>query len=191
MVYAMAFVILRRHDDAEDACQDVFVQALKKIDELHNPPKFSGWLKMIARNTAINKKRSKMREIGGIDGSIQDRGESKPPITRVLDEEERGQVRQALRRLNEQDQEIVVAFYFDGYSLPEISCQLQKPLGTIKRRLHDARHRLEKELRLMGFGKDEQMRSPHGVRKRADLKCPVAFLLPKVTSSFWTEELSL
>ena len=160
MVYAGAFRVLQHREEAEDACQEAFVQAFLKIRKLKDASRFSGWLKMIARNTAINKKRSKKWETGGIDGSIEDRNESKPPVTRLLDEEESGQVRQALRRLNEQDQEVLVAFYFDGYSLPEIGCQLQKPLGTVKRRLHDARHRLEKEL-LDGLwpGRDTDLRT--------------------------------
>jgi RNA polymerase sigma-70 factor (ECF subfamily) len=44
------------------------------------------------------------------------------------------------------DRETLMAFYFDGRSLLEMSDQFKTPVGTIKRRLHVARKRLAKEL---------------------------------------------
>ena len=44
------------------------------------------------------------------------------------------------------DRQTLVAFYFDGRTLLEMSRQFQSPVGTIKRRLHVARRRLAEEL---------------------------------------------
>ena len=44
------------------------------------------------------------------------------------------------------DRQTLVAFYFDGRTLLEMSDQFHSPLGTIKRRLHVARRRLAEEL---------------------------------------------
>jgi RNA polymerase sigma-70 factor (ECF subfamily) len=44
------------------------------------------------------------------------------------------------------DRETLVAFYFDGRSINEMSKKFGTPVGTIKRRLHVARKRLAKEL---------------------------------------------
>lgn len=184
MVYTTVFGVLRHHGDAEDVCQDVFFRAWMNIKQVSDQDRFSGWLETIAINTAINKTRSKKRKTLGIDAIEKSVGKEPMPLTAAIDDEDKKRLRQALRRLHDQDQDILIAFYFDSYSLPEISCQLQKPLGTIKRRLHDARHRLEKELRLMGFGADEHEPPPRKERKTPEWACRVTFPLPAVTSSF-------
>ena len=60
----------------------------------------------------------------------------------MLDEESRAQVHSGLDRLSTLDRETLVAFYFDGRSLNEMSDEFRTPVGTIKRRLHVARKRL-------------------------------------------------
>jgi RNA polymerase sigma-70 factor (ECF subfamily) len=41
------------------------------------------------------------------------------------------------------DRDPLVAFYFEGRSLKELSVLYNSPIGTIKRRLHTARGRLK------------------------------------------------
>ena len=52
------------------------------------------------------------------------------------------QLRSGLERLGVMDRETLWAFYFEGQSLKEMSVVFDSPIGTIKRRLHTARHRL-------------------------------------------------
>ena len=46
-VYAIAMRRLRDHADAQELCQDVFVQAMLKIEQLRTPEAFIGWLRQI------------------------------------------------------------------------------------------------------------------------------------------------
>ena len=46
-VMAIAMRRLRDHADAQELCQDVFVQAMLKIDQLRTPEAFIGWLRQI------------------------------------------------------------------------------------------------------------------------------------------------
>jgi RNA polymerase sigma-70 factor (ECF subfamily) len=64
----------------------------------------------------------------------------------MLAAERESEVRRGLRQLGEMDRDTLVAFYFDGRSLVEMSEEFDSPVGTIKRRLHVARKRLAKEL---------------------------------------------
>lgn len=68
------------------------------------------------------------------------------PLERILCSEKADQVRSGLDRLGDIDRRTLVAFYFDGQSLREMSRQFASPVGTIKRRLHTARNRLRDEL---------------------------------------------
>lgn len=147
MVYATAYGVLRNHADAEEACQDVFLQAMEKIEQLCDPQRFSGWLQTMAYYRAINKERTKKRQASRSTDFRSAPAEQTAPQDIALAREQEVRVRQALGRLRRLDRELLVAFYFDGSSLPEISSLLHTPLGTIKRRLHMARKRLAQELK--------------------------------------------
>ena len=72
--------------------------------------------------------------------------EHETPLRRILDQERRDQVHLGLDRLTDLDRDTLVAFYFHGHSLIEMSDEFESPVGTIKRRLHVARKRLAGEL---------------------------------------------
>ena len=46
---------LRNANDAQELVQDVFIQAMTKIDQLRTPECFIGWLRQITVRMAINK----------------------------------------------------------------------------------------------------------------------------------------
>jgi RNA polymerase sigma-70 factor (ECF subfamily) len=68
------------------------------------------------------------------------------PVERMLRREDAHELRKGLRRLKPLDRDTLVAFYFEGRSLKELSVRYNSPIGTIKRRLHTARSRLKAAL---------------------------------------------
>ena len=54
-VYAVALRRLGDHNEAEELCQDVFLQAMTKIGQLREPACFGGWLRSITHRLAINR----------------------------------------------------------------------------------------------------------------------------------------
>ncbi len=146
-VYAAVFRRLANHAETQELCQEVFIQALRKIDQLRDPGCFGGWLRSIANRMAIN--RAVRRAPLAASGSEAfDAGcvEHRTPLGAVLTREREDQVHAGLGRLRNLDRETLVAFYFDGSTLVQMSEQFASPVGTIKRRLHVARKRLAKEL---------------------------------------------
>ncbi|MFV0443032.1 MAG: RNA polymerase sigma factor, partial [Planctomycetaceae bacterium] len=55
MVYGVIMRRLRNTAEASEVTQDVFVRALRKLDQLREPERFIGWLKRIAVRLAINR----------------------------------------------------------------------------------------------------------------------------------------
>jgi RNA polymerase sigma-70 factor (ECF subfamily) len=53
--FLVALGRLGNREDAEDVCQDAFVQCLKRLDDCREPEKFGAWLIRIVRNTAHNR----------------------------------------------------------------------------------------------------------------------------------------
>ncbi len=83
-----------------------------------------------------------------IDSGGAEPSSAKPetPLDEVLAQERRDQLRVGLGRLSDLDRDTLVAFYFRGRSIVQMSDEFDSPVGTIKRRLHVARKRLAKEL---------------------------------------------
>ena len=84
--------------------------------------------------------------ISGPDGFAAISSRTSAPIEGVLNAEQAVQVRCGLKQLRTLDRETLLAFYFEGQSLKEMSDRFSSPVGTIKRRLHTARHRLKEAL---------------------------------------------
>jgi RNA polymerase sigma-70 factor (ECF subfamily) len=53
-IYLYVFHMLKNKEDAEDITQDVFITAMKNINQLHDTSVFNGWIYKIAHNKAIN-----------------------------------------------------------------------------------------------------------------------------------------
>jgi RNA polymerase sigma-70 factor (ECF subfamily) len=146
-VYGVIFRRLGNHAEAQELCQEVFIQAMRKIHQLHNPLCFGGWLRSVANRMAINRAvRGRPKAIGDSGRLDAECAEHDTPLGEVLARERRDRVRVGLKRLTAMDRDTLVAFYFEGQSLVEMSTQFNSPVGTIKRRLHVARKRLAKEL---------------------------------------------
>lgn len=146
-IIAIANRRLRSAADAQELSQDVFVQAMLKIDQLRTPEAFIGWLRQITVRMAINRSVRKKPVISVepevLEATVTDAGS---PLDDALTVERKDQVQAGLSRLGVMDRDTLVAFYVNGQSLLEMSDEFDAPLGTIKRRLHVARKRLAKEV---------------------------------------------
>lgn len=146
-VYHAALKRLGDPFEAQELCQEVFVQALLKLDQLRTPEAFPGWLQSITQRMAINRivrrKPLVSAETPVLEAAC---AEHDTPLDLALTNERQARVHAGLSRLGRMDRETLVAFYVDGQSLLEMSDNFRSPVGTIKRRLHVARKRLAKEL---------------------------------------------
>ncbi|GAB4155378.1 MAG: hypothetical protein Tsb009_32190 [Planctomycetaceae bacterium] len=146
-VFAIALRRLGNRSEAREVMQDVFVQALRKISQLREPERFAGWLRQIATrmsiNRAIRRPKETLQQPETFDAA---NSEQVTPLDLLLKSEQSNQVRDGLSQLRALDRETLTAFYFEGMSLQEMSDSFQSPVGTIKRRLHTARHRLRDQL---------------------------------------------
>lgn len=146
-VFTVALRRLGNYAEAQELVQDVFIQAMEKLDQLRQPEAFGGWVRMIATRMAIN--RSLRR--GPVTSTEPETMaatcvETTTPLALALTGERESEVRAGLSRLRDLDRDTLVAFYVDGRSLLEMSADFKAPLGTIKRRLHVARQRLAEEV---------------------------------------------
>ena len=146
-VFAIALRRLRNQAEAAELTQDVFIQAMRKLDQLREPERFPGWLRRITVRLAINRAVRRPPVIAQdpeIMGAVD--GDTRSPLDELMTDEQADQLWGGLKRLRDLDRQTLVACYFEGQSLIEMSDRFRSPVGTIKRRLHTARIRLREEL---------------------------------------------
>ena len=121
-VYSTVYRRLRNHAETQELCQDVFIQAMRKIDQLQDARCFGSWLRSIAGRMAINRVlRRRLTVVTDAEALESGCVEDRTPLTVMLVRERNQQVRQGLRRLRALDRQTLTAFYFDGSSLLEMS----------------------------------------------------------------------
>src|SRR5438132_4897634 len=100
MVYSIALARLGSHAEAQELCQEVFMHALEKIDQLREPDCFGGWLRSMAQRMAINRAMRRQpftaAEADTLEGSAVERH---TPLDRALASERQRHVRAGLKRL--------------------------------------------------------------------------------------------
>ncbi len=146
-VFAVAMRRLGDYTEAQELVQDVFVQAMQKLDQLRQLECFGGWLRSITHRMAINRMVRRGPDLPTEPETLAATCvDSSTPLDNVLEGERETQLHAGLGRLRPLDRDTLVAFYVEGHSLREMSDEFDAPVGTIKRRLHVARKRLAKEV---------------------------------------------
>ncbi len=145
-VFAVALARLRNFDDAEDIAQEVFIEAFEHLGRLDDPFRLGAWLRSITIHRCIDHLRQRREVVDVEDIAEQVEDTSSNPHTEIEQRELRDQVMAAIGRLSKTQRETTTLFYVNGYSQEEIAGIQEVPLGTVKRRLHDARGKLKEEM---------------------------------------------
>ena len=147
-VFGLTLSILRDRGAAEEAAQETFVRAWRHASRF-DPRRGSvaAWLLTIARNTSINMLPS--RRAAPVDpdvllGLSEDRLDRRGRQEIAFDDAE--PLREAVRRLPEEQRRALVLAVFYGFTAREMSEVDEVPLGTVKTRIRAALMKLRSEL---------------------------------------------
>ena len=154
-VAALARQRVRDPHEADELVQEVFLHAMRKIGQLRNAACFGAWLRRITVRVAINRGMRKqpvaVAQTSVLESAVRN---GTDPLDDLVREERRRKVRDAVAKLKPIDRDALAAFYLRGRSLLEIAREFDVPVGTVKRRLHTARRRLQGSLDGHGFSGD-------------------------------------
>ena len=146
-VFSIVLRRLRNRSEAREVTQDVFMQAMRKLSQLREPERVTGWLRQIAVRMSINRAvRRPAETLRSPETFNSVNTDPNTPLDNLMHNEQAQQVRGGMDRLRDLDRKTLISFYFEGHSLKQMSDEFQSPIGTIKRRLHTARNRLKEEL---------------------------------------------
>ena len=154
-IFALAYGMLGREEDARDAAQETFIAAFRNLSGFRGEAKVSSWLHRIAVNQCITRqRRAKVRGETSLEGAAEEGGAqfaapgSSSPARIAEGRERTAAVRRAVQALPPELREVIVLKEFEGLTFQEIADALGVPLSTVKSRLYTAlkqlRLRLEK-----------------------------------------------
>lgn len=134
--------------EAEDLFQETWLKAMKNYGQYNCDYPFRKWLFSICVNTYKDKKRLFYNKRKKLFKTTEDKTEflnSIPDITRE-DCDDYLTLHEAVNSLPKKLRVVLVLYYFDDYSLSEISDTLKIPLGTVKSRMNNAKSILRRRL---------------------------------------------
>jgi RNA polymerase sigma-70 factor (ECF subfamily) len=135
--------IIPQKEEAEEILHDALLKVWNNIDSYDaGKSRFFTWMARIARNTAIDKARSKnYRKTNEIDEVVSRRKElSQTPSVDYIG------VSSLLEKLDEDHRPIINLLYLQDYTQSEAAKELGVPLGTVKTRARRAIMQLRKLL---------------------------------------------
>jgi len=145
MVCGVALGIVGDFAASEDAGQDAFLTAWRKINDLREPERLRGWLAQIARNAALGQLRRK-RGHGALDEALLVADQAPDPSESAASEEEAALVRESLAKLPENYRLPLVLFYREGKSVRAVAATLDISEDAVKQRLARGREMLQERM---------------------------------------------
>ena len=156
-IYALAYRVIGREEDARDVAQETFLRAFRALKGFKGQAKFSSWLYRITLNLCRDWIRRERRSPvvqapEGVD-VIELAGEATPSesIEELVSRREIGRaVGKAMSQLPDEQRTAIILKEYHGLTFQEIADLLDCPLSTVKTRLYQGLTVLRKQLREAG-----------------------------------------
>lgn len=132
-MYLLAFSVVKNHADAEDAVAEAILKSFEKMGSLKDIEKFKYWLMQILMNNARQILRKKSRLLYNQEMEML--------LTETYNFD--STIWDTVISLDGDFRTVVVLYYYEQFTVKEISNILHIPEGTVKSRLSRARDKLK------------------------------------------------
>lgn len=125
--------LVKNREEAEDVLQEVFVKIWKNIDSYNDSKgRFYTWIINIARNTSIDKLRSKGFNNGQKNLSSDNFVHLLDYSNKMVNMIDTIGIHEFVKKLKPKCIALIDLLFFKGYTQQEASEELEIPLGTVK-----------------------------------------------------------
>ena len=160
-IYALAYRVIGREEDARDVAQETFLRAFRALKGFKGQAKFSSWLYRITLNLCRDwirrERRTPLAQAPeGVD-LVELAGEATPSetIEQLVGRKELGRaVSKAMALLPEEQRTAIILKEYHGLTFQEIAELLDCPLSTVKTRLYQGLSVVRKQLQQAGVNGD-------------------------------------
>lgn len=150
-IYSIAIKIVKRRQEAEDICHDVFLDFLRS-PERYDPERGSleSWLAIKTKSKCLDLLRAQKRSLkqkheqtGSISTALYD----DPTLEWTLSLELKEMVSRALEQIPSPQRHVLQQVYFQGLTQRSIAAQMNRPLGTVKSLIRYGLKNMKKQLK--------------------------------------------
>ncbi len=149
-IYFLALDLTGNHHDAEDLSQEVFIKAHKAMHRFRGDSGWYTWLRRIAINTYLNKKRKKalsmMRFFGDDDDASRTASKEASPADSAEGAVIRSHIERAMDTLSPRERTAFILRHHQDLSMSQIANDMEVADGTVKSLLFRATRKLRDEL---------------------------------------------
>lgn len=146
MAYAVATVIVRDPALAQDAVQEAYLTAFRRLRDLDEPAAFLTWLRRIVVNTSINARRARrwtfLQMDDGLDVPVLDE------IETHWTDAQRQRLAAALVKLSSEERRLCDRRYHGGWSTARLAADAGVDEAAMRKRLQRIREKLRKEIEM-------------------------------------------
>lgn len=140
-VYCIAMIYFRNIHDAQDAVQNVFIKLLEHPKFFEDEEQEKAWFITVTKNYCKDILKSSWKR--KIDlGEIPDMANEEKEIYDVMTD---------MMKLPAKYREVLYLYYYEGYSVKDMSEMLDRKESTLQTQLATARKKLKVELEKEGF----------------------------------------
>jgi RNA polymerase sigma-70 factor (ECF subfamily) len=155
-VFGLVLRMLGNREEAEDVAQEAFLSLHRHGRRFRRQARFSTFVYRVAANAALNRRRTLGRKRAREEALArrQDAGFDLPvtprdPESAASGSQIQARVQAALLELSPDLRVAIVLCDIEGQSYSDIAVMLQIPEGTVKSRIHRARHALRGHLKAL------------------------------------------
>lgn len=137
-VYRLCMVYLKNDGDAQDGVQEIFLKLLQKNISFENEDHERAWFIRTAKNYCMDQLKSFWRIKRTDLGQWQEPAAEEPP--------EEGALLEMVMELPVKYREVLYLYYYEDYSVREISSMLGRKESTVQSQLAAGRKKLRQQI---------------------------------------------
>jgi len=157
-IYALAYRVIGREEEARDVCQETFLRAFRALPGFRGQAKFSSWLYRIALNLCRDwirrQRRAPVVQMPEAVDPIELAAEREPSESieeLVCRRELSAAVADAMALLSEEQRTAIILKEYHGMTFQEIAELQDCPLSTVKTRVYQGLSVLRRHLERKGM----------------------------------------
>ncbi len=147
--YMFCYKRLNNPTDAEDLAQDILFEAVKALRSGRTIHSFNSYFRKLAHNryAALINRRNKLPTTISLETfDVIGQFDSDTMLDDLISDETAREIHFAISRLSRLHREVLIEYYLKGNKIETIAQNLNVPVGTIKRRLFDAKHTVKERI---------------------------------------------
>ena len=151
-MYGYAMSVLGKAAEAEEVLSETFLRVCKNKEQYSGRGSLRAWVFSIARRLCVDVLRGRAKSV-----SLPEQLASADPPPAVLTEKQERQaiIAEAIKRLSDEQKEVVMLKIYGGLTFRQISQTLGIPLNTALGRMHQGLKRLGRDPNLAKIGRTE------------------------------------